>query len=91
MATPGSAPNLALRGRIEAAIRVVSPLLDLLLAMGDRVSRVLERDDPEYVPARMPYEGESAPRGLRPREPPERSVEPSAPRRDDAAGPAPAD
>jgi hypothetical protein len=50
-------------------IRILSPLLDLLLAVGDRVSRVLERDDPEYVAARMPTEGESAPRGLRPREP----------------------
>lgn len=50
------------------AIRVFSPVLDLVLALGDRVSRVLEPDDPEYVPARMPYQGESAPRGLRPRE-----------------------
>jgi hypothetical protein len=62
-------PNQVLRGRIELGIRIVSPLLDLLLAVGDRVSRVLERDDPEYVAARMPSEGESAPRGLRPREP----------------------
>jgi hypothetical protein len=65
---PGSPPNPVLRGRIETAIRILSPLLDLALAVGDRVSRVLEREDPEYVPARMPYEGESAPRGLRPRE-----------------------
>ncbi len=60
---PGSHPNPVLRGRIETGIRILSPLLDLLLAVGDRVSRVLERDDPEYVPARMPSEGESAPRG----------------------------
>jgi hypothetical protein len=66
---PGSHPNPVLRARIETGIRILSPLLDLLLAVGDRVSRVLERDDPEYVPARMPSEGESAPRGLRPREP----------------------
>jgi hypothetical protein len=26
---------------------------------------VLERDDPDYVPARMATEGDSAPRGLR--------------------------
>lgn len=64
-----SHPNPVLRGRIETGIRIVSPLLDLLLAVGDRVSRVLERDDPEYVAARMPSEAESAPRGLRPREP----------------------
>lgn len=48
-------------------IRIISPLLDLVLVVGDRVSRVLERDDPHYVPARMPSEGESAPRGLTPR------------------------
>jgi hypothetical protein len=64
-----ASPNPVLRGRIELGIRILSPLLDLLLAVGERVSRVLERDDPEYVAARMPSEGESAPRGLRPREP----------------------
>jgi hypothetical protein len=62
---PGSTPNLKLRGRIETMIRLLAPALDLMLAVGDRVSRVLERDDPDYVPARMSYEGESAPRGLR--------------------------
>jgi hypothetical protein len=46
---------------------VLSPLLDLMLAVGDRVSRVLEPDDPDYALARMEYEGESAPRGLRTR------------------------
>lgn len=65
---PGSTPNARLRARIEMAIRVFSPGLDLVLAVGDRVSRLLEREDPDYVPARMPYHGESAPRGLRARE-----------------------
>jgi hypothetical protein len=64
---PAGTPNAALRRRIETAIRVVSPVLDLVLAVGDRVSRVLEPDDPAYVPARMRSDGESAPRGLRPR------------------------
>jgi hypothetical protein len=64
---PAGTPNAALRRRIETAIRVVSPVLDLVLAVGDRVSRVLEPDDPAYVPARMHSDGESAPRGLRPR------------------------
>jgi hypothetical protein len=61
----GSVPNVKLRRRIETGIRVVAPLLDLLLLVGDRVSRVLEPDDPDYMPARMPGQGESAPRGLR--------------------------
>ena len=64
----GSPPNPALRRRIEIGIRLVSPLLDLALLVGDRISRVLEREDPDYVPARMPHEGEAAPRGLRPRD-----------------------
>jgi hypothetical protein len=64
---PASRPNIKLRRRVEIVIRVIAPALDLMLAVGDRISRVLERDDPDYVPARMEYEGESAPRGLRPR------------------------
>jgi hypothetical protein len=35
-----------------------------MLAVGDRVSRLLEPDDPDYAPARMAHAGESAPRGL---------------------------
>jgi hypothetical protein len=57
----------ALRGRIETVLRLASPLLDLVIAVGERVSRVVEPDDPSYVPARMAREGDSAPRGLRPR------------------------
>jgi hypothetical protein len=64
---PASTHNVAVRGRFETVISILSPLLDLLLAVGDRVSRVLEPDDPDYVPARMASGGESAPRGLRPR------------------------
>jgi hypothetical protein len=60
-----SSPNPRLRGRVELAIRLLAPPLDLLLAVGERISRVLSPDDPEYVPARMPSGGESAPRGLR--------------------------
>jgi len=63
------APNALLRRRIETAIRIVSPLLDLVIMVGDRVSRTLEREDPDYVAARMPSGGESAPRGLAPRPP----------------------
>ena len=58
-------PNVKLRRRIEMMILLLSPALDLMLALGDCVSRIVERDDPDYVPARMPHDGESAPRGLR--------------------------
>jgi hypothetical protein len=60
----GSTANPKLRGRIELLIRVMAPVLDVMLAVGDRVSRLVSRDDPDYVPARLHYEGESAPRGL---------------------------
>jgi hypothetical protein len=59
-----SAPNPVLRRRIELAIKVLSPMLDLVLLVGDRISRLVEPDDAGYVPPRMPREGESAPRGL---------------------------
>lgn len=60
-----SSTDLVLQRRIERLIGVAAPLLDLLLAVGDRVSRVLDADDPDYVPARMARHGQSAPRGLR--------------------------
>ncbi|HTX46325.1 MAG TPA: hypothetical protein VMD48_08610 [Solirubrobacteraceae bacterium] len=50
---------------METFIRIVSPTLDVLLAVGDRVARVLSPSDPDYVPARIAHDGESAPRGLR--------------------------
>lgn len=62
---PTSTPNIKLKRRIEVVIRVIAPVLDLMIMVGDRVSRVLEPDDPDYVPARMAREGASAPRGLR--------------------------
>jgi hypothetical protein len=64
---PGPTANPVHRPQIETAIRIFAPVLDLMLFVGDRLSRVLERDDPDYVLARMPHEGDSAPRGLRPR------------------------
>ncbi len=61
---PAPAADPVLRRRVELAIRLLAPALDLTLAVGERLSRVLEREDPEYFPARMASGGESAPRGL---------------------------
>jgi hypothetical protein len=58
------ASRLRTRGRVEMLIRVLQPFLDLVLAVGERVSRIVEPDDADYAPARMSGEGESAPRGL---------------------------
>jgi hypothetical protein len=45
--------QLRTRRRVESVIRLMAPALDLVLAVGDRVSRVVERDDPEYYPPRV--------------------------------------
>jgi hypothetical protein len=44
---PPSPTQLAWRSRIEAVLRVAAPALDLLLAAGDRVSRAVDREEPD--------------------------------------------
>lgn len=51
MAQPSST-QLAWRRRVEAALQVAAPALDLLLAAGDRLSRAVEREDLDWVPPR---------------------------------------
>ena len=58
------------RERVETLIRMMAPGLNLLLAVGERVSRAVEPDDPEYYPARVEGTdtvsvGASSPRGMR--------------------------
>jgi hypothetical protein len=60
-----STPNPRLRGRIETVIGLAAPFLDLLIVVSDRVSRVFDRDDPDYALPRLAHDGESAPRGLK--------------------------
>ncbi len=52
-------PNqLVWRRRIEAGLRVAEPGLNLLLAVGDRFSRWVDRGQPDtYVPARRSRPG----------------------------------
>jgi len=40
------------RRRFETLIGVAAPLLDLVLAVGDRISRTVEPEDYEYYPVR---------------------------------------
>ena len=56
--------------RVEGVIRLASPALDLMLAVGDRVSRIIEPNDVEYYPPRMASE-----------EPPPRIPSPGEPKR----------
>jgi hypothetical protein len=45
--------QLRTRERVETVIHVIAPALNLVLALGERVSRIVEPDDPEYYPARV--------------------------------------
>lgn len=47
--TPG---QLRTRQRFETLIGVAAPFLDLVLAVGDRISRIAEPKDYEYYPVR---------------------------------------
>jgi hypothetical protein len=58
--TPLTPNQLRTRHRVETLIRVMAPALDLVLAVGDRVSRVVDRDDPEYYPPRVGRRPEGA-------------------------------
>jgi hypothetical protein len=41
------------RERVETLIKLLAPAMNLVLAAGERLSRVVEPDDPEYYPARV--------------------------------------
>lgn len=53
--------QLRTRERIDALIRVMAPALDVVLAVGERISRVVEREDAEYYPPRAGTAGERPP------------------------------
>jgi hypothetical protein len=48
-----TADQIRTRDRVESLIRLVAPGLNLMLAAGERLSRIVEPDDPEYYPARV--------------------------------------
>ena len=41
------------RERFESVIRLAAPALNLVLAAGERLSRMVEPDDPDYYPPRV--------------------------------------
>lgn len=57
---PLTPDELRTRERVETLIRLAAPALNLVLAVGERVSRLVEPDDREYYP----------PRSVSPPEPP---------------------
>ena len=61
---PKSPSGLANRARIEALLRLAAPALDLMLAAGDRVSRVAGRNQIDPEPSRRSLRvGERTPLG----------------------------
>ncbi len=51
------------RDRVETLIGLMAPALNVVLAVGDRVSRIVEPEDSEYYPVRSSLsEGERAAR-----------------------------
>jgi hypothetical protein len=40
------------RDQVETLIRFMAPGLNLILAAGERLSRIVEPDDPDYYPVR---------------------------------------
>lgn len=65
----GLTPQQAIwRDRVEGLIGLAAPALDLLLAAGDRISRIVEPEDYEYYPVRAgELAEEPSARGRRPR------------------------
>ena len=51
------------RDRVETLIRLMAPGLNLVLAAGERLSRIVEPDDYEYYPIRTSLpEGDEQPK-----------------------------
>ena len=65
MAAP-SPTQLAWRGRIETALRVVGPALDVVLLAGDRLSRIVDRDDADEPAPAVPLTTAAAPPAVGP-------------------------
>ena len=49
------------RERVETLIGLMAPALTLVLAAGDRVSRIVQPEDHEYYPARVLGDREPVP------------------------------
>lgn len=71
MAEPDSTstPEDQTRQRFDHAISLAAPLLDLILAAGDRISKFAEPVDYEYYPVRDEETREDPAPGREPRQP----------------------
>jgi len=64
---PPTPTQVRRRNRVELLIRIAQPALDLLLAAGDRLSRVVDRSEDQPVPA-IRFPDEMRPLGPGPRD-----------------------
>jgi len=51
---PLTPDQLRKRERVETVIRIAAPALNLVLAVGERLSKIVEPEDHEYYPPRTP-------------------------------------
>jgi len=58
---PLTPDELRTRERVESLIRLAAPALNLVLAVGERVSRLVEPDDHEHYPPRSAPPSEQPP------------------------------
>lgn len=59
---PLTPDQLRMRQRVEGMIKLAAPALDLVLAVGERVSKVVEPEDVEYYPPRVTSESPPPPK-----------------------------
>jgi hypothetical protein len=59
---PLTPDQLRTRQRVEGLIRLMSPALDVVLAVGERISRIVEPEDVEYYPPRVTHESPPPPK-----------------------------
>jgi hypothetical protein len=59
---PLTPDQLRMRQRVEGLIRLAAPALDLVLAVGERVSKVVEPEDVDYYPPRVTSESPLPPK-----------------------------
>jgi hypothetical protein len=58
---PLTPDQLRRRERVEGLIRLAAPALNAVLAVGERLSRIVERQDVEYYPPRVAHEEQPPP------------------------------
>ena len=59
---PLTPDQLRTRQRVEGLIRLAAPALDLVLAVGERESKIVEPEDVEYYPPRVSRGSASPPK-----------------------------